>query len=69
VGQIQTDGLDVVKEGALLEVDAEDLGQLSTMITTPMPALNPISTGSEMKLATNPRRRIAATIRMAPPSA
>jgi len=28
VGQIQTDGLDVVKEGALLEVDAEDLGQL-----------------------------------------
>ena len=37
-------------------------------MTTPMPALNPTSTGSEMKLATKPRRKIQATIRMAPTS-
>ena len=37
-------------------------------MTSPMPALNPISTGSEMKLATKPRRKSAASTRMAPTS-
>ena len=38
------------------------------MITTPMPALKPISTGSEMKLATKPSRRKHATASIAPTS-
>ncbi len=37
-------------------------------MTTPIPALNPTSTGSEMKLATKPRRKTQATIRIAPTS-
>ncbi len=36
------------------------------MITTPMPALNPTSTGNEMKLATKPSRSSEAATRMAP---
>ena len=35
-------------------------------MTTPIPALNPTSTGSEMKFATKPSRRIQATTRIAP---
>ncbi|MNE69459.1 hypothetical protein D3C80_1651850 [compost metagenome] len=42
------------------------LGIWSSTMTTPMPALNPTSTGSEMKLATKPSRSIPATIRIAP---
>ncbi len=37
-------------------------------MTSPIPALNPVSTGSEMKLATNPRRSREAATRMAPTS-
>ncbi|MNE58755.1 hypothetical protein D3C80_1538070 [compost metagenome] len=42
------------------------LGNWSSTMTTPMPALKPTSTGSEMKLATKPRRSNPATIRIAP---
>lgn len=45
------------------------LGSWSSTITSPMPALNPASTGVEMKLATKPRRRTAATTRITPTSA
>ena len=41
-------------------------GTWSTTITKPMPALNPVSTGSEMKLATKPSRKSRATSRIAP---
>ncbi len=41
-------------------------GTWSTTITRPMPALNPVSTGSEMKLATKPRRSTRAARRIAP---
>ena len=44
------------------------LGSWSRMMTTPIPALNPIRTGSEMKLATKPRRRAHAATRIAPTS-
>ena len=36
-------------------------GIWSTTITRPMPDLNPVSTGSEMKLATKPSRSTAAS--------
>ena len=36
------------------------------MITTPIPALNPTSTGSEIKLATKPSLAMEAVIRIAP---
>ena len=36
------------------------------MITAPMPALNPTSTGSEMKLATKPSLQMEASTRIAP---
>lgn len=42
------------------------LGIWSTTITSPTPALNPMRTGSEMKLATKPSRRSAAATRMMP---
>ncbi len=41
-------------------------GIWSTMITSPMPDLKPASTGSEMKLATKPRRSSEASTSMAP---
>ena len=41
-------------------------GTWSTTMTTPMPALKPIRTGSEMKLATKPSRRIEASTSIAP---
>ncbi len=44
-------------------------GTWSITITTPMPALKPVRTGSEMKFATNPRRRMRAASRIAPVSA
>src|SRR5262245_55190603 len=37
-------------------------------MTRPIPDLNPVSTGSEMKLATNPRRTAAATMSIPPTS-
>ena len=44
------------------------LGTWSTTITAPMPALKPVNTGSEIKLAIKPNRRTAASISMAPTS-
>ena len=41
-------------------------GIWSTTITSPIPALKPISTGSEMKLAMNPNRRNDASTSMPP---
>ena len=43
-------------------------GTWSSTMTSPIPALNPTSTGSEMKFATNPKRRTAATTRKMPTS-
>ncbi len=37
-------------------------------MTTPIPALNPVRTGSEMKLATKPRRKTAAATSTTPTS-
>ena len=48
---------EVAEEARLVEVDAQQLRELVEItITTPMPDLNPISTESEMKEPTNPRR-------------
>ena len=44
-------------------------GIWSSTITRPMPALKPVSTGVEMKLATNPRRISRARSSIAPTSA
>ena len=44
------------------------LGNWSSTMTSPMPALNPVSTGAEMKLATNPSRSSRAASRIAPTS-
>ena len=43
-------------------------GSWSTTITRPMPDLKPVSTGSEMKEATNPRRRSDASPSRTPTS-
>ena len=43
-------------------------GTWSRTMTTPIPALNPVRTGSEMKLAMKPSRRSEATRRIAPTS-
>ena len=44
-------------------------GTWSSTITRPMPALKPVSTGAEMKLATKPRRSSRASSSIAPTSA
>ena len=44
------------------------LGTWSSTITRPMPALKPVSTGVEMKLATKPRRSTAAATSITPTS-
>ena len=44
-------------------------GTWSSTMTRPMPALKPVSTGAEMKLATKPRRSRRAASRIAPTSA
>ncbi len=44
-------------------------GTWSSTITRPMPALKPVRTGVEMKLATNPSFRSRATISIPPTSA
>ena len=44
-------------------------GTWSSTITRPIPALKPVSTGVEMKLATNPRRSNRASNSIAPTSA
>jgi hypothetical protein len=41
-------------------------GNWSSTITRPIPALNPVRTGVEMKVATNPRRSTDASIRNTP---
>jgi hypothetical protein len=41
-------------------------GIWSNTITRPIPALKPVSTGAEMKLATNPRRITLASSRIVP---
>ena len=47
-------------EGAALSMwMPSSFGTWSSTITSPMPALNPVRTGSEMKLATKPRRSSA----------
>ena len=43
-----------------------NFGIWSSTMTNAIPALKPIKTGSEMKLATKPNRRSAASRRMAP---
>ena len=43
-------------------------GTWSSTITKPIPALKPVSTGAEMKLATNPRRISLASNSIAPTS-
>jgi hypothetical protein len=45
------------------------LGIWSSTITSPIPALNPVSTGAEMKFATKPRRSTDAAISRPPASA
>ncbi len=44
------------------------LGNWSTTMTKPTPALNPVSTGSEMKLARKPSRSTRAAISIKPTS-
>jgi hypothetical protein len=44
------------------------LGNWSATITKPTPALNPVSTGSEMKLARKPKRRMRAAMSIKPTS-
>ena len=44
-------------------------GTWSSTITSPIPALKPVSTGAEIKLATNPRRNSRATSNTAPTNA
>ena len=56
----------LLEEVALTSLDAEELGELSTMMVRARPMMNPLSTGSEMKLAMNPRRRIPARSAIAP---
>ena len=45
------------------------LGTWSSTITRPIPALKPVSTGAEMKLATKPRRSSLASSSIAPTNA
>ena len=44
-------------------------GTWSSTITSPIPALKPVRTGTDMKLATKPRRSTEATISRLPVSA
>src|SRR5215813_1327719 len=54
------------KKGARGKWMPKILGNWSTTMTRPIAALNPISTGSEMKFATNPNRRKDAITRIPP---
>jgi hypothetical protein len=54
------------KKPSLWILMPSSFGIWSTTTTNPMPALNPVSTGSEMKFARKPRRKTRATRRIAP---
>ena len=54
------------KKPPLVKCTPSSLGSWSTTMTRPMPALKPVSTGSEMNLATPPSRNSAASSRMTP---
>ena len=54
------------KNGPLGKWIPRSFGIWSTTITTPIPALKPVNTGSEMKFATNPSRSAAASTRRTP---
>jgi hypothetical protein len=54
---------------ALVEVDSQHLGDLVHDDDQPDPALKPVRTGSEMKLATTPSRRADVSRSMAPTKA
>ncbi len=56
------------KKPALAMWMPSSLDSWSVTITSPMPALNPTSTGWDMKLATKPMRRNAASTSIAPAS-
>ena len=56
------------KKPSLTKWTPSSLGIWSRTITRPMPALKPTSTGSEMKLATKPRRNSPASMSIAPTS-
>ena len=53
-------------EASGVPVSPSSFGTWSSTITSPMPALKPVSTGAEMKLATKPSRITEASIRIAP---
>ena len=56
------------KKPCLSMCTPSSLGNWSSTITRPMPALKPVSTGVEMKLATKPRRSTAAATSNTPTS-
>ena len=56
------------KKPCLAMCSPNSLGTWSSTMTSAIPALKPVSTGVEMKVATNPSRRIRAAIRNAPTS-
>ncbi len=65
--QVGEGGEEVAKETVTRVMwKPRSFGTWSSTMTTPMPALKPIRTGSEMKLATKPSRRTDATTRIAP---
>ena len=57
------------KNPALVMWMPNSFGTWSITITSPTPALKPVSTGDEMKLATKPRRIIRASSSATPTSA
>jgi hypothetical protein len=54
------------KKPSLWKWMPSSLGTWSTTMTKPTPALNPVSTGSEMKFARKPMRRTRATMSIRP---
>ena len=56
------------KKPTLWRCSPSSFGSWSTTMTAPIPALNPASTGSEMKLATKPSLATAARISINPTS-
>src|SRR4051794_17899184 len=57
---------EIGEEAVLGDVHPEELGKLVEMMTRPIPVLNPMRTGSEMKLARKPKRRRRATMSASP---
>ena len=58
-----------LKNPCLVMCIPSSFGTWSRMMTSPIPALKPVRTGVEMKLATNPRRSAEARSRSTPVSA